>query len=124
MARQSSTLQQHGTARATIVEMFVENGPFKIADDLTLDDNPYGWDVSHNLIYVDQPIGTGYSYSTDPADTIYGQKGKHTCRSSRVMLYALFQGCFALLVLDLRNGRRLGRTRPRSRTSRRNNAFS
>jgi len=81
--------------------MFVENGPFKITDDLTLDDNPYGWDVSHNLIYVDQPIGTGYSYSTDPADTIYGEKGKYACRSSRVLLYALLQGCFTLLVLDL-----------------------
>lgn len=52
-----------------------ENGPFKLNDDLTLDDNPDGWDVSHNLIYVDQPIGTGYSYSTDPADDVHSEQG-------------------------------------------------
>lgn len=52
-----------------------ENGPFKIKDDLTLEDNPNGWDVSHNMVYVDQPIGTGYSYSDDPADAVHGETG-------------------------------------------------
>jgi hypothetical protein len=52
-----------------------ENGPFKINDDLTLRDNPTGWDVNHNVIYVDQPIGTGYSYSDDPKDRVTSEKG-------------------------------------------------
>ena len=43
--------------------MFYENGPFHITPNLTLEDNPYGWDVGHNMIYVDQPINTGFSYS-------------------------------------------------------------
>eukprot|EP00892_Ulva_mutabilis_P009376 jgi/Ulvmu1/6810/UM031_0013.1 len=55
--------------------VFMENGPFTINDDLTLNDNPYGWDVTHNMIFVDQPIGTGFSYSTDPADTVHGETG-------------------------------------------------
>ena len=36
-----------------------ENGPFKIAEDLTLRDNEYGWDQVASMIFVDQPINTG-----------------------------------------------------------------
>eukprot|EP00892_Ulva_mutabilis_P009379 jgi/Ulvmu1/6813/UM031_0016.1 len=64
-----------GPGCSSELAVFYENGPFKIQDDLTLTDNPYGWDVSHSLIYVDQPIGTGYSYSDDPADTVHSEKG-------------------------------------------------
>lgn len=59
--------------------ILAENGPFNINEDLTLKDNPHGWDVSHNMIYVDQPIGTGYSYSNDPADEVHGEKGMLPC---------------------------------------------
>ena len=56
--------------------MFVaENGPFKINKDLTLRINPYGWDKTHNMIFVDQPIGTGFSYSDSPQDVIYNEHG-------------------------------------------------
>lgn len=40
-----------------------ENGPYTLNHNLTLSENPYGWDVNSNVIYVDQPINTGYSYS-------------------------------------------------------------
>lgn len=33
-----------------------ENGPFRIKDDLTLVANEYGWDQTHNMIFVDQVI--------------------------------------------------------------------
>jgi len=33
-----------------------ENGPFRIKDDLTLVANDYGWDQTHNMIFVDQVI--------------------------------------------------------------------
>jgi hypothetical protein len=52
-----------------------ENGPFKINQDLTLRESDYGWDKGHNMIYVDQPIGTGFSYSNSPKDTVYNEHG-------------------------------------------------
>eukprot|EP00892_Ulva_mutabilis_P009378 jgi/Ulvmu1/6812/UM031_0015.1 len=64
-----------GPGCSSELAVFYENGPFKINDDLTLSDSPYGWDISHNMIYVDQPIGTGYSYSDDPADKVRGEMG-------------------------------------------------
>lgn len=42
----------HQAARA-------ENGPFKITEELELRDNPYGWDQSANMLFIDQPINTG-----------------------------------------------------------------
>lgn len=41
-----------------------ENGPCSVVDNG--DDtkpNPYGWNSQANLVYVDQPAGTGFSYS-------------------------------------------------------------
>lgn len=42
---------------------FTENGPYHIKEDLSLERSEYGWDVNSNMIFVDQPINTGFSYS-------------------------------------------------------------
>ena len=43
--------------------MFYENGPYHINPDLSLERSEYGWDTNSNMIFVDQPINTGFSYS-------------------------------------------------------------
>nr|GMD25401.1 serine carboxypeptidase-like [Ipomoea batatas] len=55
--------------------LFYENGPFYIADNHSLIWNDYGWDKVSNLIYVDQPIGTGFSYSSSTDDIRHDENG-------------------------------------------------
>ncbi|KAH9326159.1 hypothetical protein KI387_006337 [Taxus chinensis] len=64
-----------GPGCSSELAVFYENGPFKIADNLTLVWNDYGWDKVSNLIFVDQPTGTGFSYSTDVRDFRHDENG-------------------------------------------------
>lgn len=58
-----------GPGCSSEVALFVENGPFKInSDNKTLKINPYSWNNNANILYVDQPIGTGFS-TGDKLDT-------------------------------------------------------
>ena len=51
-----------GPGCSSELAMFTENGPYKInAENLTLSTNPYSWNTRANLLYVDQPAGTGFS---------------------------------------------------------------
>jgi len=48
----------------------MENGPFKIdRETLEVETNPYSWNTNANLIYVDQPLGTGLSM-VDPNNLV------------------------------------------------------
>ncbi|CAI9302939.1 unnamed protein product, partial [Lactuca saligna] len=64
-----------GPGCSSELALFYENGPFKIGDNLTLVWNEYGWDQASNLIYVDQPTGTGFSYSSDKRDIRHDEQG-------------------------------------------------
>ncbi|KAI5578480.1 hypothetical protein POPTR_008G034800v4 [Populus trichocarpa] len=64
-----------GPGCSSELAMFYENGPYTIANNLSLVRNKYGWDKVSNLLYVDQPTGTGYSYSTDRRDIRHNEEG-------------------------------------------------
>ncbi|KAL3530509.1 hypothetical protein ACH5RR_009831 [Cinchona calisaya] len=55
--------------------LFYENGPFKITNNLSLVWNDFGWDKISNLLYVDQPTGTGFSYSSSKDDIRHDEIG-------------------------------------------------
>ena len=63
-----------GPGCSSELAVFFENGPFRIEDDLTLSDNPFGWDVGHNILFIDQPVGTGFSFTSDPSDDVTSEK--------------------------------------------------
>jgi serine carboxypeptidase-like clade 4 len=54
-----------GPGCSSEMALFFENGPYTVNDDLTLTFNPYTWNSHANLLYVDQPGGTGYSTVQD-----------------------------------------------------------
>ncbi|XP_058082946.1 serine carboxypeptidase-like [Magnolia sinica] len=64
-----------GPGCSSELAVFYENGPFTIANNMSLLWNDYGWDKASNLLYVDQPTGTGFSYSSDKRDFRHNEKG-------------------------------------------------
>ncbi|KAL4591582.1 hypothetical protein LXL04_004551 [Taraxacum kok-saghyz] len=64
-----------GPGCSSELALFYENGPFKVNNNLSLTWNDYGWDKVSNLIYVDQPTGTGFSYSSSDQDIRHDETG-------------------------------------------------
>ncbi|MFC2172707.1 S10 family peptidase [Acidobacteriota bacterium] len=54
-----------GPGASSMDGFFIEHGPFHINDNLSLSANPWSWNRFANILYLDQPVGTGLSY-TDP----------------------------------------------------------
>jgi len=38
-----------------------------------VEEREYAWDVTSNVIFVDSPIGAGFSYSDDPRDRVLNE---------------------------------------------------
>ncbi|CAO2813002.1 unnamed protein product [Amaranthus hypochondriacus] len=64
-----------GPGCSSELALFYENGPFQIANNMSLLWNDFGWDKASNLIYVDQPVGTGFSYTSDNSDIRHDENG-------------------------------------------------
>lgn len=43
--------------------LFKSNGPFVIDSDGRLKSRKHSWHLRHNLLYIDNPVGTGFSFS-------------------------------------------------------------
>jgi len=52
-----------GPGCSSMVALFYENGPYVINQDLSLSLNPYSWNEAANVLWIDQPVGTGFSYA-------------------------------------------------------------
>lgn len=53
-----------------MIGLFQENGPCLVnLDGKTTTLNPFSWNNLSNMIYIDQPIGTGFSFGTDTVNS-------------------------------------------------------
>ncbi|CAJ1955872.1 unnamed protein product [Sphenostylis stenocarpa] len=64
-----------GPGCSSELALFYENGPFQLTKNLSLVWNDYGWDKASNIIFVDQPTGTGFSYTSDESDIRHDEEG-------------------------------------------------
>ncbi|KAJ3165171.1 hypothetical protein HK101_000284, partial [Irineochytrium annulatum] len=56
-----------GPGCSSLFGSFIENGPAKINDDGTITVNTNSWSNHANFLYVEQPVGTGFSYDVTGA---------------------------------------------------------
>lgn len=59
-----------GPGCSSLEGLFFENGPSMIDSSLELRRNTFSWNRNANVIYLDQPIGTGFSYSEGDEDQV------------------------------------------------------
>ena len=45
--------------------LFLEMGPLRLEPDKSIKINPFSWHNAGNLLFIDQPVGTGFSYTTN-----------------------------------------------------------
>jgi len=56
---------QGGPGCSSLFGSWVENGPFVIQPDGSFKANPYTWNKNATMIWIDSPVGTGFSYVKD-----------------------------------------------------------
>ena len=64
-----------GPGCSSLFGLFFEHGPFTLTPSLALAPNPHTWAGAAHLLYVDQPIGTGWSYSAVRRGRASGRAG-------------------------------------------------
>ncbi|KAL7626198.1 hypothetical protein AAE478_002968 [Parahypoxylon ruwenzoriense] len=55
-----------GPGCSSMMGLFMELGPSSVNKDGTLKFNEYSWNNNASVIFIDQPVNTGYSYSSNP----------------------------------------------------------
>jgi carboxypeptidase C (cathepsin A) len=53
---------QGGPGSSSLFGLFVENGPFIMLANGSWSSNPYSWNERANVLWIDNPVGTGFSF--------------------------------------------------------------
>lgn len=72
-----------GPGCSGLLGLLQEQGPFRPVRDLTLKKNKYSWNRIANMVFVEQPVGVGFSYSLDKKD--YHINDKETAYDNLLM---------------------------------------
>jgi serine carboxypeptidase-like clade 2 len=59
---------QGGPGCSSMIALFLENGPFVAGEGGQLQLNPFRWSRFANVLWVDSPLGAGFSFSQTPGD--------------------------------------------------------
>ncbi|GJJ76769.1 hypothetical protein EMPS_09128 [Entomortierella parvispora] len=59
---------QGGPGSSSMIGLFFENGPLRVTENGKLARQPVHWADEYSVLFIDQPVGTGYSYVTRRSD--------------------------------------------------------
>ncbi|XP_051872859.1 probable serine carboxypeptidase CPVL isoform X2 [Pristis pectinata] len=80
---------QGGPGGSSMFGLFVEHGPYVVTKDLTLKARKFPWTSKYSMLYIDNPVGTGFSF-TDKTDG-YAQNEDDVGRDLYSALIQFFQ---------------------------------
>ncbi|CAK8577420.1 unnamed protein product [Lathyrus sativus] len=66
---------QGGPGCSSMIANFYELGPYRVTKSLTLQPNPGSWNRIFGLLFLDSPIGTGFSVASTPQEIPTDQTG-------------------------------------------------
>ncbi|KAM3551673.1 hypothetical protein ARSEF4850_007756 [Beauveria asiatica] len=66
--------RQGGPGCSGMSGLFFENGPAKITENLTVVRDPDSWNNKANVLYIDQPVNTGFSHGSAVNTTVAASK--------------------------------------------------
>ena len=58
---------QGGPGGSSLFGLFIEHGPFSVDANLNLVERNHTWTATHSVLYVDNPVGTGFSFTEKDA---------------------------------------------------------
>nr|XP_028606665.1 probable serine carboxypeptidase CPVL [Podarcis muralis]XP_028606666.1 probable serine carboxypeptidase CPVL [Podarcis muralis]XP_028606667.1 probable serine carboxypeptidase CPVL [Podarcis muralis]XP_028606668.1 probable serine carboxypeptidase CPVL [Podarcis muralis] len=58
---------QGGPGGTSMFGLFVEHGPYVVNKNLTLSERKFPWTSKFSMLYIDNPVGTGFSFTDDDA---------------------------------------------------------
>ncbi|CAJ0918976.1 unnamed protein product [Ranitomeya imitator] len=56
---------QGGPGGSSMFGLFVEHGPYVVNKNLTLVHREFAWTNKYSMLYIDNPVGTGFSFTKD-----------------------------------------------------------
>lgn len=80
---------QGGPGAASIYATFMEIGPFEMVDDKTIKLRNSSWTTSHSVLFIDNPVGTGFSFTDGGWCSSEKQIGEHLY-TALVQFFKLF----------------------------------
>ena len=82
---------QGGPGGSSLFGLFSEMGPFSANADLTLSVNPTSWNNEYAMLFIDNPVGAGFSHTASPNGYCNDTK---TCVAEN--LYSLLQDFYTV----------------------------
>ncbi|XP_075413682.1 putative serine carboxypeptidase CPVL isoform X2 [Tenrec ecaudatus] len=82
---------QGGPGGSSMFGLFVEHGPYVVTSNMTLRLRDFSWTTTFSMLYIDNPVGTGFSFTDDPRGFAVNEDdvGRHLY-SALIQFFQLF----------------------------------